>query len=46
MQPGDVYQTYADSSALAEATGFTPCTELQDGINTTVKWFKEYFQLD
>lgn len=46
MQPGDVYQTYADSSALAEATGFKPCTELQDGINTTVKWFKEYFQLD
>lgn len=46
MQPGDVYQTYADSSALAEATGFKPCTELQDGINTTVKWFKEYFRLD
>ncbi len=46
MQPGDVYQTYADSSALAEATGFKPCTELQEGINTTVKWFKEYFRLD
>ncbi|MDE5874102.1 MAG: NAD-dependent epimerase/dehydratase family protein, partial [Muribaculaceae bacterium] len=30
MQPGDVYQTYADSSALASATGFRPATSLQD----------------
>ena len=45
MQPGDVYQTYADSSALAEATGFRPCTELQTGIDRTVAWFKEYYNL-
>lgn len=45
MQPGDVYQTYADSSALGEATGFKPCTPLQDGINRTVAWFKEYYNL-
>lgn len=45
MQPGDVYQTYADSSALAEATGFKPCTELQDGIDCTVAWFKQHYGL-
>lgn len=45
MQPGDVYQTYADSSALAEATGFKPNTPLQVGINKTVEWFKDYFKL-
>lgn len=45
MQPGDVYQTYADSSALAEATGFKPDTPLQEGIDKTVEWFKEYFNL-
>lgn len=45
MQPGDVYQTYADSSALAEATGFRPGTELQDGIDRTVAWFKKYYGL-
>lgn len=45
MQPGDVYQTYADSSALAEATGFKPNTPLQDGIDRTVEWFKEYFKV-
>lgn len=45
MQPGDVYQTYADSSALAEATGFRPATDLQEGINRTVAWFKQYYNL-
>lgn len=45
MQPGDVYQTYADSSALAGATGFNPNTDLQTGIDRTVAWFKEYYQI-
>ena len=45
MQPGDVYQTYADSSALGEATGFKPCTPLQSGIDRTVAWFKDFYNL-
>lgn len=45
MQPGDVYQTYADSSALAAATGFSPSTDLQTGIDRTVAWFKSYHGL-
>ena len=45
MQPGDVYQTYADSSALAEATGFKPDTPLQNGIDRTVAWFKSFYNL-
>ena len=45
MQPGDVYQTYADSSALGEATGFKPDTPLQAGIDRTVAWFKDYYSL-
>ena len=43
MQPGDVYQTFADSSALAEATGFTPNTSLKDGIHKTVTWYRKYY---
>lgn len=43
MQPGDVYQTYADSSALAEATGFRPATPLAEGIARTVEWFRNYY---
>lgn len=45
MQKGDVYQTYADSTALFETTGFRPDTPLQAGINNTVEWFKEYYNL-
>lgn len=45
MQAGDVYQTYADSSALAEATGFTPGTSLKEGIRRTVEWFCDYYCL-
>lgn len=43
MQLGDVYQTYADSSALTKITGFKPQTSLQEGINRTVKWFNNYY---
>lgn len=42
MQPGDVHLTYADSSELAEATGFRPSTPLSEGIRQTVEWFKNY----
>lgn len=45
MQSGDVYQTYADSSALGEATGFKPNTPLQAGIDRTVTWFKDFYNL-
>lgn len=45
MQPGDVYQTYADSSSLGMATGFTPNTSLQNGINRTLAWFKDFYNL-
>lgn len=45
MQPGDVYQTNADSSELAAATGFSPSTPLQNGINSTVAWFKTHYQV-
>ena len=45
MQPGDVYQTFADSSELAKTTGFTPSTNLSDGIEKTVEWFKEFYKI-
>ena len=45
MQAGDVYQTYADSSCLAQVTGFTPGTSLKDGIHKTVDWFKNYYSI-
>lgn len=42
MQPGDVYRTYSDSSALQKLTGFKPHTSLKEGIKQTVNWYKNY----
>ncbi|MGQ7771689.1 NAD-dependent epimerase [Bacillus sp. WC2507] len=39
MQPGDVYQTYADVSDLINDVGFKPDTPIQEGINKFVKWY-------
>ncbi|OPZ71680.1 MAG: dTDP-glucose 4,6-dehydratase 2 [Firmicutes bacterium ADurb.Bin456] len=44
MQPGDVYQTYADVSDLARDTGFTPSTPLKEGIRRFVAWYKGFYQ--
>jgi UDP-glucuronate 4-epimerase len=43
MQPGDVAATYADTRALAEATGFAPSTPLEAGLARFAEWFKRYY---
>ena len=43
MQPGDVYQTFADVDALSERFGFRPSTDLRDGLKVFVDWYKEYY---
>ncbi|NDV64964.1 NAD-dependent epimerase [Bacteroides sp. 224] len=45
MQPGDVYQTNADTTLLESAIGFRPNTSLYRGIEKTVEWFKKYYNL-
>ena len=39
MQPGDVYMTYADTTALAQATGYKPCVPLSEGIKHFAEWY-------
>lgn len=43
MQPGDVYQTYADVSDLEKDFGFKPSTSLAEGLDSFAKWYKEYY---
>ena len=43
MQPGDVYQTYADVSELERDFGFRPQTSLKDGLARYAKWYKEFY---
>jgi len=40
MQPGDVYQTYADTSKLERDMGYRPKVTVHDGITEFIKWYK------
>lgn len=42
MQPGDVYRTYADTSALEQEFGYRPSTPLQTGVDRFCTWYKRY----
>ena len=42
MQPGDVYQTFADVSDLEKDFGFKPATTLEQGLSAFAKWYKGY----
>jgi len=39
MQPGDVYQTYADTSKLERELGYKPRVMLREGIDRFVVWY-------
>lgn len=45
MQPGDVYQTYADVSELMHDFNFKPSTSIADGLREFAKWYKEYYNI-
>lgn len=44
MQPGDVKETYADTSALAAHIDYKPNTSPEKGISNFIAWYKEYFK--
>ena len=43
MQAGDVYQTYAETQDLFEATGYKPKVGVQEGVANLVRWYKEFY---
>jgi len=45
MQPGDVYQTYADTSNLEMDINFKPCKSIVDGVKETVEWYKDFYKM-
>jgi UDP-glucuronate 4-epimerase len=46
MQPGDVYQTYADVSSLAKEYGYEPKTSVKKGVEKFVAWYKKYYGIE
>lgn len=43
MQPGDVYQTYADVTDLMRDYDFKPETSIEEGLGKFVEWYKNYY---
>lgn len=43
MQPGDVYETYADVDELIRDFGFRTHTPLRDGLTRFADWYRAYY---
>ena len=44
MQPGDVPATWADATLLEHLVGALPRTDLQDGVQRFVDWYRDYYR--
>lgn len=45
MQPGDVYQTYADVDDLFNATEYKPAMSVEQGVDNFVNWYRDFYQV-
>jgi UDP-glucuronate 4-epimerase len=45
MQKGDAPATWADASLLQRLTGYRPRTDLADGIDSFVRWYRDYYKV-
>ena len=43
MHPGEALDTHADASALADWTGVSPETPLDEGVARFVAWYRDYY---
>ena len=44
LQPGDVPDTFADSSALEAAVGYKPATPVKEGVRRFVEWYLSRYE--
>ena len=44
MQPGDVYRTWADTTALQRDYHFHPQTPIEEGVKRFVEWYIDYYR--
>lgn len=45
MQPGDVYQTNADTTVLQNELGFKSDKSIREGVKETIEWYRSFYQL-
>jgi len=46
LQPGDIKDTYADTSKLDKAVGYKPETNIKEGVKNFVNWYMKYYHGD
>ena len=44
MQPGDVYETYADITESQQDLGYQPTTSIEEGLPKFVQWYQGYYK--
>ena len=45
MQPGDVPATWADAELLRSLTGYVPQTDIGQGVQRFVDWYRDYYDV-
>jgi UDP-glucuronate 4-epimerase len=45
MQPGDVPATWADASLIEALTGPLPRTDIRDGVQRFVDWYRDFYRV-
>jgi UDP-glucuronate 4-epimerase len=45
LQPGDVPDTFADTSDLERDVGYRPATPVEEGVRRFVEWYREYYRV-
>lgn len=45
MQPGDVYQTFADVEDLFKVTGYRPKMKVSQGVDNFVAWYRDFYKI-
>lgn len=43
MQDGDVRATWADTKGLSDSTGYTPKTNIDNGVKEFVVWYRQFY---
>lgn len=45
LQPGDVPDTFADSSALENMVGYKPSVSVDEGVKQFVDWYRDFYKV-
>jgi len=45
IQPGDVFETYADINHSKKKLNFSPKTSIQVGVPKFIEWFRSYYEI-